>query len=34
MKKEHVMIGVAFLAGVILASKVRTLPGLNKLPSV
>jgi hypothetical protein len=34
MKKEHIMIAVAFLAGVVLAPKVRTLPGLNKLPSV
>jgi hypothetical protein len=34
MKKEHLIIIGAFLAGVVLAPKVRTLPGLNKLPSV
>jgi hypothetical protein len=34
MKKEHMWLAVAFLAGVVLAPKVRTLPGLNKLPSV
>jgi len=34
MKKEHLIIAAAFLAGVVLAPKVRTLPVLNKLPSV
>jgi hypothetical protein len=34
MKKEHMIIAVAFLAGVVLAPKVRTLPLLNKLPSI
>ena len=34
MKKEHLMYLGVFLAGVVLANKVRTLPGLNKLPSV
>jgi hypothetical protein len=34
MKKEHLLIGAAFLLGVVLAPKVRTLPVLNKLPSV
>jgi hypothetical protein len=34
MKKEHLMLLGAFLAGVMLANKVRTLPGLNKLPSI
>jgi hypothetical protein len=34
MKKEHLMYAGVFLLGVVLASKVRTLPVLNKLPSV
>lgn len=34
MKKEHMWLAAAFLAGVVLAPKVRTLPLLNKLPSV
>jgi hypothetical protein len=34
MKKEHLIVLGAFLAGVILAPKVRTLPLLNKLPTV
>jgi hypothetical protein len=34
MKKEHVILAAVFLAGVVLAPKVRTLPVLNKLPSV
>lgn len=34
MKKEHLMYAVVFLAGVMLAGRVRSLPGLNKLPSV
>lgn len=33
MKKEHVMLAVAFIVGVMAASKVRTLPGFSKLPS-
>ena len=31
--KKYVPYGVAFLLGVIFASKARQLPGLNKLPS-
>jgi hypothetical protein len=34
MNKSHLMLIGAFFAGVILAPKVRTLPVLNKLPSV
>jgi len=34
MKKEHLMYVAIFLAGVVLAPKVRELPLLNKLPSV
>ena len=34
MKKEHLILVAAFLAGVVLAGKVRTLPVLNKLPVV
>lgn len=34
MKKEHLIYLVIFLAGVIGANKVRTLPGLSKLPSL
>jgi hypothetical protein len=33
VKKEHLIIVAAFLIGVMAANKVRTLPGLNKLPS-
>jgi hypothetical protein len=33
MNKTYVMYAVIFLAGVMLAPKVRNLPGLNKLPS-
>jgi hypothetical protein len=33
MKKEYVIYGLIFLAGVILAPKVRTLPLLDKLLS-
>jgi hypothetical protein len=32
--KKWLMYGAVFLAGVILAPKVRTLPVLSKLPSV
>jgi hypothetical protein len=34
MKKEHLMYLGVFLAGVVLANKVRTLPLLSKLPTV
>lgn len=34
MKKGHLVIVAAFLAGVVLAGRVRSLPVLNKLPSV
>lgn len=34
MKKEHVVYVVIFLAGVMLAPKVRELPVLNKLPAI
>jgi hypothetical protein len=34
MDKRHILIAVAFLAGVVLAPQVRKLPLLNKLPSV
>jgi hypothetical protein len=34
MEKKHLWLLVAFLGGVVLAPKVRTLPVLNKLPSV
>ena len=34
MDKKHLIIIAAFLAGVVLAPKVRTLPVLNKLPSI
>jgi hypothetical protein len=34
MKKEHLIYVAVFLAGVVLAPKVRTLPLLSKLPSV
>lgn len=33
MKKEHLWILGAFLVGVMAAGKVRTIPGLNRLPS-
>jgi hypothetical protein len=33
MKKEHVIIAVAFLAGVVLAPQVRKLPVLKSLPT-
>ena len=34
MDKKHLIYVAFFLAGVIVAPKVRTLPGLNKLPSI
>lgn len=34
MDKKYIVYGLVFLAGVVLADKVRTLPGLNKLPTV
>lgn len=34
MNKSHLIYVAIFLAGVVLAGKVRGLPGLNKLPSV
>jgi hypothetical protein len=34
MKKEYLIVVAAFLIGVMAANKVRTLPGLNKLPSL
>jgi len=34
MEKKHLLYVAIFLAGVIAAPKVRTLPGLNKLPSI
>lgn len=34
MNKSHLIYVAIFLAGVVLAAKVRALPGLNKLPSV
>jgi len=34
MDKKHLLYVAIFLAGVIAAPKVRTLPGLNKLPSI
>ena len=34
MDKKWLIYGAIFLAGVVLAPKVRSLPGLNKLPSV
>lgn len=33
MSKKWMVYGAIFLAGVVLAGKVRTLPLLNKLPS-
>lgn len=32
--KKHLPVAIAFLAGVILANRVRTLPVLDKLPAV
>lgn len=34
MNNKWLMLGAAFLAGVVLAGTVRGLPVLNKLPSV
>jgi hypothetical protein len=34
VKKEHLILVAVFLAGVVLAPKVRELPVLNKLPSI
>jgi hypothetical protein len=34
VKKEHLVYVAIFLAGVVLADKVRSLPVLSKLPSV
>jgi hypothetical protein len=34
VNRTHLMIIGAFLLGVVLADKVRTLPGLSKLPTV
>lgn len=34
MKNKYVVYGVVFLAGVMLAGKVRQLPVLGKLPSL
>ena len=34
MDKKWLIYGAIFLAGVVLAPKVRTLPILNKLPAV
>lgn len=34
MKKEWIIYGLIFFAGVVAAPKVRTLPGLSKLPSI
>jgi hypothetical protein len=34
VKKEHLIYIAIFLAGVVLADKVRSLPVLNKLPAV
>jgi hypothetical protein len=34
MKKGNLLLIAAFLAGVVLAPRVRSLPVLNKLPSV
>jgi hypothetical protein len=34
VNKTHVFIVLAFLGGVVLADKVRTLPLLSKLPTV
>jgi hypothetical protein len=34
MDKKYLIYAAIFLAGVVLADKVRGLPGLSKLPSV
>ena len=34
MNKKWLVYGAIFLAGVVLAPKVRSLPGLDKLPSI
>jgi hypothetical protein len=34
VKKEHLILVAVFLAGVVAANKVRTLPVLGKLPSL
>lgn len=34
MDKKWLMYGAIFLAGVVLSDKVRSLPGLSKLPTV
>lgn len=34
MNKKWLVYAGIFLAGVVLADKVRTLPGLSKLPSI
>lgn len=34
MDKKWLIYGVIFLAGVVAAPKVRSLPGLSKLPSI
>lgn len=34
MKKDWVKYALVFVAGVVLADKVRSLPGLSKLPTV
>jgi len=34
MDKKWMIYGAIFVAGVILAGKVRSLPGLNKLPAL
>lgn len=34
MDKKYLLYAAIFLAGVVLAPKVRSLPGLNKLPSI
>lgn len=34
MDKKYLLYAAIFLAGVVLAPKVRSLPGLDKLPSL
>lgn len=34
MKKEHMWLLVGLVAGVVFGPKIRTLPGVSKLPSV
>ena len=34
MDKKYLLYAAIFLAGVVLANKVRSLPGLSSLPSV